>query len=75
MVLEFPRGAEAPVDSGLPGADFRLAGHLVQTRLNRIQTADETLQVEPKVMQVLVCLAENADEVISRETLIDRCQR
>jgi Tol biopolymer transport system component/DNA-binding winged helix-turn-helix (wHTH) protein len=72
MVLEFPRGAEAPVDSGLPGADFRLAGHLVQTRLNRIQTADETLQVEPKVMQVLVCLAENADEVISRETLIDR---
>jgi Tol biopolymer transport system component/DNA-binding winged helix-turn-helix (wHTH) protein len=72
MVLEFPRGAEAPVDSGLPGADFRLAGHLVQTRLNRIQTADETLQVEPKVMQVLVCLAENADEVISRETLIDQ---
>ena len=72
MVLEFPRGAEAPVDSGLPAADFRLAGHLVQTRLNRIETADETLQVEPKVMQVLVCLAENAGEVISRETLIDR---
>jgi Tol biopolymer transport system component/DNA-binding winged helix-turn-helix (wHTH) protein len=75
MVLEFPRGAETPVDSLVPGregADFRLAGHLIQTRLNRIQTADETLQVEPKVMQVLVFLAENAGEVISRETLIDR---
>ncbi len=75
MVLDFPRGAETPIDRRLPGregVDFRLAGHLVQTRLNRIQTANETLQVEPKVMQVLVCLAENAGEVISREALIDR---
>lgn len=75
MVLEFPHGAETPFDKPIPrriDADFRLSGHHVQTRLNRIRTAEETHQIEPKIMQVLVCLAENAGEVVGREALIDR---
>ena len=53
---------------GLP-ADFRLAGKIVKPSLNRVVRADATLQLEPKIMQVLVALAERPGEVVTRERL------
>ena len=53
------------------GSDFQIGTALVQPRLNRVEQAGETVQVEPKVMQVLVALAAHAGEVVPRETLLD----
>lgn len=52
--------------------EFRLAGRLIQPQLNRIVFEDRTLQVEPKIMQVLVCLAQRPGEVVAKEELIER---
>src|SRR5919109_5506279 len=53
-------------------SDFRVAGWLVQPSLNRMSHGDEVVRLEPKVMQVLVCLCETPGEVVTRETLIAR---
>lgn len=50
--------------------DFQLGSWLVQPRLNSICSAGESKRLEPKVMQVLVCLAEHAGEVVSKGDLI-----
>jgi serine/threonine-protein kinase len=57
--------------NGTNGAqDFRLADCLVQPQLNRVARNGETTQIEPKVMRVLVCLAERAAQVVTREELL-----
>lgn len=50
---------------------FQLGDRLVQPALNRIQTDGVETHLEPKVMAVLMCLAENAGEVVPRESLYD----
>ena len=35
----------------------------IETRLNRIHASDGVIQIEPKIMQVLVCLARTPGEV------------
>lgn len=50
-------------------AGFRIGECLVQPRQNRIARGDAEAHVEPRVMDVLVCLAEHAGAVVSRETL------
>jgi DNA-binding winged helix-turn-helix (wHTH) protein len=51
--------------------DFRVEGRLVQTRLNRVVSADgRVVQVQPKIMDVLVLLAERPGEVVTREDLL-----
>jgi len=51
---------------------FRMTDWLVQPQLNRLTRADgETVQLEPKMMDVLVRLARTPGEVVSREALID----
>ncbi len=50
---------------------FRVEGCLVSPALNRIECGKETLQIEPRVMWVLVCLASRPNEVLSRATLFD----
>ena len=50
---------------------FLINGIRVETRLNRIHSVGGVLQVEPKIMQVLVCLAHSPGEVISKDILID----
>ena len=50
-------------------AGFRIGDCLVEPRHNRIVRHDTEAHLEPKVMDVLVCLAERAGEVVSRETL------
>ncbi len=52
-------------------AEFRLAGRLVQPHLNRVVSAEgAAVQVEPKVMQVLMLLVDRAGQVVSKEDLM-----
>jgi len=54
---------------GHPG--FTAGEALVQPALNRISIHGRVVQVEPKVMQVLLLMAERPGAVISRETFLD----
>ena len=49
--------------------DFRLGAWLVEPNLNRLSANGKTVHLEPKVMQVLVCLAETG-AVVSKEKLM-----
>jgi Tol biopolymer transport system component/DNA-binding winged helix-turn-helix (wHTH) protein len=57
---------------GVVSGDFSVGEWRVQPAVNRLQRGDEVVRLEPKVMQVLVCLAEQAGEVVTREELIAR---
>jgi DNA-binding winged helix-turn-helix (wHTH) protein/tetratricopeptide (TPR) repeat protein len=48
---------------------FRIGVCVVEPRQNRITRAGTEIRVERRVMDVLVCLAAHAGEVVSRETL------
>jgi TolB-like protein/DNA-binding winged helix-turn-helix (wHTH) protein len=52
--------------------DFRVADWLVQPRLGTItETGNhKTVRLEPKVMQVLVCLADHSGDVVDKDQLI-----
>ena len=50
---------------------FRLAEWLVQPDLNRLTRGEATVQVEPKLMDVLVYLAERPGEVVSKIDITD----
>jgi DNA-binding winged helix-turn-helix (wHTH) protein/tetratricopeptide (TPR) repeat protein len=50
---------------------FLVGDRLVQPALNRISGPEGEARLEPKVMAVLVCLAERAGEVVSRNTLYE----
>jgi DNA-binding winged helix-turn-helix (wHTH) protein len=53
-------------------APFSLGDWLVQPQLNRLsRSGGEDVQIEPKMMDVLVHLARNPGQVVSREALID----
>ncbi len=52
------------------GTDFRIAAWLVQPRLNSVSNNGSTVRLEPKVMEVLVCLAQHAGEPVSKEELL-----
>jgi len=53
-------------------APFSLGEWLVQPQLNRLSHAGSAdVQLEPKMMDVLVCLAQSHGDVVSREALID----
>jgi len=52
---------------------FRVGGDwLVCPRLNRLERNGRAVRLEPKVMQVLVCLAGRPGEVLSKEELLRR---
>jgi len=55
--------------SGLRESDFRISEWLVQPELNRVVRGGEVSQVQPKIMGVLVCLAERPGRVVSKERL------
>ena len=61
--------------SGIPHptamAPFRIEGRLVQPALNRILYNEQVLQLEPRTMYVLVCLANRPGQVITRMELLD----
>jgi len=68
-------GAPAP-DIGIIGSDlkhgFRFGPWEVRPLTGEIRGADETLHVEPKVMEVLFVLARRAGEVVERHDLLCR---
>lgn len=49
---------------------FKIGEWLVQPSLNEISNSSRSLRVEPKVMEVLLCLTNHANEVVSKEMLI-----
>src|SRR5215831_6725798 len=51
-------------------ADFRLGSWLVQPSQNAISCNGHRSRLEPKVVDVLVCLAEHSGETVSKEQLI-----
>jgi eukaryotic-like serine/threonine-protein kinase len=57
-----------PGESKMAG-DFRVAEWLVEPQANTVSANGHTVRLEPKVMQVLVCLAE-ANGVVSKEHLM-----
>jgi len=50
--------------------DFRVGAWLVQPSLDAITREGVTIHVEPKVMEVLVCLAQHSGEAIPKEKLL-----
>src|SRR5580698_9179377 len=54
-------------------ADLRLGTALVRPSLSEVVTADQTIRLQPRVMQVLVALARGEGEVVSRDELLARC--
>ena len=53
-------------------SDFKLDHWLVQPQLNSISTDGIVNRLEPKVMEVLLSLAEQAGEVVSKEELMQK---
>ncbi len=62
--------ATAPAKNGAAAAGFYLDDWLVQPELHQLTGKGGTHHVEPKVMQVLVALAEHAGEVVSKGELL-----
>jgi DNA-binding winged helix-turn-helix (wHTH) protein len=54
-----------------PAGSFSAGGWLVVPDLNRISKNEETIQIELKVMEVLVYLAGRPGELVSKRQLID----
>jgi len=50
--------------------DFRVGPWLVQPNLNTVSRNGAAIRLEPKVMEVLVCLAGHAGEPLPKETLL-----
>jgi len=50
--------------------NFRVDGWLIQPRLNLISRNGASVRMEPKVMRVLVCLAQQAGEPVAKERLL-----
>lgn len=52
------------------GDCFRITGWLVEPRINTVSRNGTTVRLEPKVMEVLVCLSQHAGEPVSKEELL-----
>jgi len=60
---------------GVKKRSFRLGEWLVEPSLNRISRGDQVIRFEPKVMDLLDCLAGRAGELITKQDLIDSVWR
>lgn len=49
---------------------IRIGEFLIEPELNNITSKEQSTRLEPKVMQVLVCLVAHAGEVVSKEEII-----
>ncbi len=49
---------------------FRIGEWRIEPQADRIVSPDKTIKIEPRVMQVLVYLAEHAGEVATREQIL-----
>src|SRR5215469_9598800 len=55
---------------GVVGNDFSVGPWQVQPGLNAVSQNGASLRLEPKVMEVLVCLAHRPGELVSKEQLL-----
>ena len=70
--LHFPLTCLEQLETVLAvGVAFWLGEWLVEPGLNRLSRGESTVQLEPRAVDVLVCLARRAGEVVSRQDLID----
>jgi DNA-binding winged helix-turn-helix (wHTH) protein len=60
-----------PTDTLLARADFLLGEWLVQPSLNRLTRPGSSAQIEPKLMDLLVFLAQHRGQVLGREAIVD----
>lgn len=60
-----------PQDPSVGRGPFRLCDWLVEPSLNRLTRGQETSQLQPKIMDVLVCLARRSGEVVSKSDILD----
>jgi DNA-binding winged helix-turn-helix (wHTH) protein/WD40 repeat protein len=60
-----------PEHRELAEASFRVGDWLVEPRLNRLTRGEESIQIELKMMDVLVCLAARAGELVTRREITD----
>jgi DNA-binding winged-HTH domains len=49
---------------------FQIGKWTVEPQLNDITNSNWTIHIEPKAMQVLICLAEHTDQVVTKERLM-----
>jgi len=61
----------AAVPGDRRNGEFRLGEWLVRPSLNQLSRGGEPVRLRPKVMDVLVLLAEHAGEVVAKETIVD----
>jgi DNA-binding winged helix-turn-helix (wHTH) protein len=52
-------------------ASFRIGDWLVEPSLSRVSRGERSVQLEIKMMEVLVCLASRAGELVTRQELVD----
>ena len=52
-------------------AIFRIDDWLVEPQLNRVSNGEISVHLEPKTMEVLLCLVDNQGQVVSRQDLVD----
>ncbi len=62
-------------DTGIEPLGIRVGEWTVQPTLNRIGRDGEAVDLEPRLMDLLVCLAASAGEVVTKEALLDRVWR
>jgi len=62
----------ATIDRRRVRSPFSLEDWLVEPELNRISNRETSIHLEPKAMEVLLCLAESAGVVVPRQILVDR---
>lgn len=65
-------GGQRTVPPEPAAGEFSVAGRQVDPQLNRIAYGDRTHQIEPKIMQVLMCLAGAGGRVVTKDELRDR---
>ncbi len=61
----------ATINSPRAQGAFELDGWLVEPDRNTVTIGDRSIRLEPKVMEVLVCLASQAGQVVTRRTIVD----
>ena len=71
--LRIPAGGLLTTSDLAARSDFTLGLAVVSPSTRTIAGPGGTADVEPRVMQVLVVLADAAGQVITRETLFERC--
>jgi DNA-binding winged helix-turn-helix (wHTH) protein/TolB-like protein/Tfp pilus assembly protein PilF len=63
-----PVSTELPPTAGT--TRLQVGDWTVETALNQLSSGDKTVKLEPRVMSVLVCLAERPGQVVSRDALL-----